>query len=282
MPDAFEHCESLVRTGDKDRFLAALFAPEKYRRALHALYAFNLEIARVREVARQPMPGEIRLQWWRDALFGNGGEAGSHPVATALREVAVRYRLPLATLEAMIDARAFDLYDDPIANLDDLENYARQTAAAPIGLAARILLDGRASGADTLIGHAGVALAIVRLLQALPFHSARGKLYVPLDVLQRHRARPEDVLAGEETPELRAAIAELRQRSRQHLRAASELLGDAPGAIMPALLPNALVRPALDRMDKRSYRPFAITETPQWRRQWALWRAARNPARIFR
>ena len=66
MPDAFDHCEGLVREGDKDRFLATLFAPQKYRRPLHALYAFNLEIAKVRETAREPMPGEVRLQWWRD------------------------------------------------------------------------------------------------------------------------------------------------------------------------------------------------------------------------
>jgi phytoene synthase len=282
MPDAFKNCEELVRSGDKDRFLATLFAPEKYRRALFVLYAFNLEIARVRDVARQPMPGEIRLQWWRDALFGGGGgEAGSHPVATALREVVVRYRLPLATFEALIDARAFDLYSDPMPDLDTLEGYARQTAAAPIGLAARILQDGRVSGADELIGHAGVAYAIVRLLQALPIHSTRGQLYIPLDVLQGHGARPEDVLAGEDTPELRAALAELRLRARQHLKAAGDLLGEAPEPIMPALLPVALVRPAIDQMEKRSYRPFAVAETPQWRRQWALWRAARNPARIF-
>jgi 15-cis-phytoene synthase len=282
MPDSFDHCEELVRTGDKDRFLAALFVPEKYRRALFALYAFNLEIARVRELARQPMPGEIRLQWWRDALFGGGGgEAASHPVATALREVVVRYRLPLATLEALIDARAFDLYDDPMASLDELETYARQTACAPIDLAARILQDGRPPGADALIDHAGIAYAIARLLRALPVHAARGQLYIPLDVLQRHGALPEQVVAGDDTPELRAALAELRLRARQHLRAAAALAGDAPAAILPALLPVALVRPALDRMEKRSYRPFAMAEPPQWRRQWALWRAARSPAKIF-
>lgn len=282
MPDAFDHCEDLVRSGDKDRFLATLFAPEKYRRALFALYAFNLEIARVREQVRQPMPGEIRLQWWRDALFGSGsGEAASHPVATALREVVVRYRLPLGTLEGLIDARAFDLYDDPMMTLDDLETYARHTAAGLIELAARILQDGRAPGAEMLIGHAGVAHSIARLLQALPFHSARGQLYLPLDVLQRHGARSEDVRAGDDTPELRAALADLRLCLRRHLKEAAALLSEAPLAIMPALLPDALVRPALDRMEKRSYRPFAVAQTPQWRRQWALWRAARNPARIF-
>jgi phytoene synthase len=76
MLDPFAHCEHIVRAADKDRFLATLFAPANRRGALFALYAFNVEVARVREVAREPMAGEIRLQWWRDALERPGsGEA---------------------------------------------------------------------------------------------------------------------------------------------------------------------------------------------------------------
>src|SRR5262245_27590943 len=131
MPDAFDHCQEMVHAGDKDRFLATLFAPEKYRRALHALYAFNLEIARVREVAHQPIAGEIRLQWWRDALLGAGqGEAAAHPVAVAVREVVVRYRLPPAALAGLIDGHTFDLYDEPMPSIAELENYAMATSAA--------------------------------------------------------------------------------------------------------------------------------------------------------
>src|SRR6188474_516506 len=101
MADSFDHCEELVRAGDKDRYLATLFAPQKYRRALHALYAFNLEVARTRELAREPMPGELRLQYWRDALTGVGE---AHPVAAAMRDAVVRYRLPPQALADLIDA----------------------------------------------------------------------------------------------------------------------------------------------------------------------------------
>ena len=72
MQDAFAHCEGLVRAADKDRFLTTLFAPAEHRNALIALYAFNLDIARVREVVREPVAGEIRLQWWSDVLGGAG------------------------------------------------------------------------------------------------------------------------------------------------------------------------------------------------------------------
>ena len=76
MADDFDYCETLVREADKDRFVATLFAPAPRRRALHALYAFNVELARVRELAREPMPGEIRLQWWRDVLGGQRDRGG--------------------------------------------------------------------------------------------------------------------------------------------------------------------------------------------------------------
>jgi phytoene synthase len=280
MADAFDHCEELVRAGDKDRFLATLFAPQKYRRALHALYAFNLEVARTRELAREPMPGELRLQWWRDALAGLGhGEAGTHPVAAAMRDVIVRYRLPPAVMTDLIDARAFDLYDEPMPSLAALDRYAAQTSSAVIGLAARILSDGNDPKLGALGSHAGIAYALAGLLRALPIHAARGQVYLPADVMRRHGAERADVLAGRETTEFRAALAELRLVARRHLGSARALLGSVSPAAAPALLPVALVRPALDRMERRGYRPFHPADIPQWRRQWALWRAARSDLR---
>jgi 15-cis-phytoene synthase len=231
-------------------------------------------------MARQPMPGEIRLQWWRDALGGVGrGEVEANPIAAALRDVVVRYRLPPRTLTALIDARTFDLYDEPMASLAELERYAMQTSSALIELAVRILRDGRAPGTDPLAVHAGTAYAIAGLLRALPVHAARGQLYLPAELMARYGALSADVFAGNATTELRAVLAELRLRARQHLAAAKALVADAPPETMAALLPVALVRPVLDRMERRNYRPFAPNDLPQWRRQWVLWRAARSNLR---
>jgi phytoene synthase len=280
MANSFEHCEALVRAGDKDRFLATLFAPQKYRRALCALYAFNLEVSRTRELAREPMPGEIRLQWWRDALGDIGrGDVEAHPVAAALRDVLVRYRLPAAMLMAVIDARTFDLYNEPMPTLAALERYAADTSSSLIDLAARILVDGRDPAIGPLAEHAGIAYGIAGLLRALPVHAARGQLYLPADLMQRHAAQANDVFAANATMELRAALAELRLRARQHLRAAHDLLGAMPPGAIPALLPVALAKPALRRMERPGYRPFHSGDTPQWRRQWTLWRSARTDMR---
>lgn len=277
MQDAFTHCEQLVRAGDKDRFLATLFAPAKHRRALYALYAFNLEVARVREIAREPMPGEVRLQWWTEVLSGAGrGEVAANPIAAALREVVVRFRLPPKVLADLIEARRFDLYDEPMATLDALEIYATKTSSSVIGLAARILNDGRDPQIGEFAHHAGVAYAISGLLRALPIHAARRQLYVPIEILQRHRAQSEDIFAKKPTLELRAALAEMRLRARHHLAAARALLEKMPVSAGPALLPLALVRPSLMKMERRSNRPFRPSEMSQWRKQWILWRTARS------
>jgi phytoene synthase len=193
--------------------------------------------------------------------------------------VVVRYRLPPQTLVNLIDARVFDLYEEPMANLADLETYAMRTSSALIELAAQILNDGRDAGLGDLARHAGIAYAIAGLLRALPIHAARRQLYLPADTMRRYGARAEDVFAGEATTELRAVLAELRLRARRHLAAARALIAAAPPSVAPALLPAALVRPVLDRMERGRYRPFGLTDLPQWRRQWALWRAARSGLR---
>jgi phytoene synthase len=280
--DAFAHCEGLVRAADRDRFLTTLFAPAEHRGALAALYAFNLEIARVREVVHQPAAGEIRLQWWSDVLDGAGrGETAAHPVAAALRATIARYRLPHERLKALIEARRFDLYDEPMRTLADLEAYADGASTSLIALTAQILAAGEQPDIRMLSHHTGLAHAFAGLLAAFPIHAARGQIFLPLEILARHGATREQMLGGQATPHLHEALAELRLHARRHLRAAEQLLAAAPAALMPALLPVALAGPTLARMERRGYDPFTPIEIAAWRRQFILWRAVRWPRRMF-
>jgi 15-cis-phytoene synthase len=290
MQDAFIHCEKLVRAGDRDRFLSALFAPSAHRPAIFSLYAFNLEIARIREAARGPLAGEIRLQWWHDVLLGEerGSEAAGHPVATALLATAAKYPLDRRYLTALVEARRFDLYDEPMQTMSALEMYADAATGNLIALCAQILEAGSNTGLGMLAHHAGVAQALAGLLNAISIHARRGQLYVPLEVLERHGAGRQDLVDGRSmvlnpaSDGLRAALGELRLIVRRHLGQAHELMRAAPAALVPAVLPVAVVPALLARMERRSYDPFTPIEIVPWRRQWCIWRAARRPDRIFR
>ena len=277
----FSHCAEVVRTLDRDRYLATLFAPAARRDALYALYAFNCEIERVREAAREPMPGEIRLQWWREVLEGGReSEAAAHPVAAALQETIGRYKLDASRLVALVDAHTFDLYDELFATLDDLDNHAALTEAVVFSAAAKIL-GAEGFAVDTLVRHAGIGFAISRQLVRLPLQAARRKIYIPREVLERHAVTPESIFAREDTEQLKASLAELRRHARRQLQAAAMEAGEVPISISPALLPLATVVPQLRRMERRGYEPFAPDVLSPLRRQWLIWRASRDPKRIF-
>jgi 15-cis-phytoene synthase len=276
MQDAFAYCAELVRSIDHDRFIATLFAPAERRGALHALYALNYELSRVRDVAHAALPGEIRLQWWTDVVDRRrDDEAGANPVAAALLATMERHGLAGETLSDLIDARRFDLYDDPMASVADLETYLRRTSSSVIALAARIVAG---LEVEAIAGPVGVASGIAGLLRAFPLHASRRQLYLPIELLERHQVRMHDVFAGRGSAGLTAAAAELRALARSHLRAAAEGLKTLSDLAVPAFLPSAVVRPALDRMERSD--PFAPAELASWRRQWLIWRAARDPARI--
>jgi len=276
MQDAFEHCAALVRNADRDRFLATLFAPAARRDALFALYAFNVEVARVRDIARQALPGEIRLQWWSEVLDGaRQEEARANPVAFALSSAIERHALSAAALKTLIEARRFDLYEEPMRTLEDLQTYARQTSSSLFALTLHVLTGGDCAA---VAEPAGLAYAIAGLLRAFPLHAARGQLYVPLEIAERHGAKTADIFAGRSSPSLEAALAELRGLARRCLAEVQEAIGAAPAAALPALLPLAPLRRLLDRMERRG--PFVEVDISPWQRQWLIWRAARQPARI--
>src|SRR6202021_3401488 len=142
--EAAGFCAELVRTHDFTRYISTLFVPAEQRRALLALYAFNVEISRVREQVSQPLPGEMRLQWWTDMLAGAGhGGVEGNPVAAELMLAIRSWRLPIERLSRLIDEHQFDLYNDPMPTMAALEALIHDTSSALFLLGAGIA--GRAS-----------------------------------------------------------------------------------------------------------------------------------------
>ena len=271
---AYAHCETLVRDMDRDRWLATLFVKPQWRPHVLALYAFSYEVSRLREITSEPRIGEIRLQWWREAIEGERqSEAEANPVSQALLATVAKFSLPRQALADLVEARRFDLYDDPMPSLNDLEGYCGETCSSLFRLASIICADGSDPGGSEAAGHAGCAYAMAGLLRALPWHASRGQCYLPADVLSRNGALVEAAAAGLSSPALAQALAELRGRVRQHLQAARAGLAALPADVQSVFAPLALVDLWLNAMETRSYDPFrTLIDPPQWRRQWALWR----------
>ena len=123
---------------------------------------------------------------------------------------------------------------------------------------------------------AGIAYAVAQRLRAFPHDVARRQLFVPLDLLAQHGVARGDIEARRDSAGLRAALAALRADVHTALDRLRSAIRDVPESCAPAFLPVATVPPLIARMETAAADPFAPVELPQWRRQWAIWRAARR------
>jgi phytoene synthase len=275
---AAEFCAQLVRSHDFARYASTLFMPADQRRTLLAVYAFNVEISRVRELVSQPLPGEMRLQWWTDMLTGAGhGGVEGNPVAAELKLAIHNWRLPVERLSRLIEEHQFDLYNDPMPTMAALEGYINDTSSALLSLGAGIA-GWQSPEIEHLARHAGLAQGIAQTMAALPLDASRRQLFVPLQLLESHGSGMEEVFSGKQTPKLRAALDQLVGDAREHLDTALTLLPDAPPQVRPVFLPLALAARELERMSRADTDPFMARATSRLRTLWTLWRASQSRA----
>ena len=270
-PESAALATQLLRETDRDRYLATLVLPANARDAVAALYAFNADVASISERAREPAAGEIRLRWWLDALTGEGhGDVRANPAADALLSTISEYALPVAALRRLIEARRFDLYQDPMPDIATFEGYAGETASALYQLAAMILNGGKPIDTGDAAGHLGVAHAFVGHLRAFGYHASRGRIFLPWQVFATCGVKESDVLAGQSSEGLAVALTRIAELAASHLGKAGAAIDLLPRQLRPAFAPAAVLNGQLRRIDYEA--PFQLPrDLPDWQKLAVLW-----------
>ena len=172
---AQQYCLSEVKKFDPDRYLIALASSPEKRNDLFALFAFNLELAKVCESVSEPMLGRIRLQWWRESIREIfKGTPREHQVITALLPIVKRNVISLKLFEEMIDTREFDLEKRNPSDMNELLSYAGGTSGVLFKMIAKL------SNSNQEHAHKlGVVWSIIGLMKSISFHQAQGRCYLP-------------------------------------------------------------------------------------------------------
>jgi NADH dehydrogenase [ubiquinone] 1 alpha subcomplex assembly factor 6 len=274
-PESLAHS---LRRHDRDRYLTTLFAPADRRAALIALYAFNFEVAKTREIVREPLLGRIRLQWWREAIdeIYRGAKPRHHEVVVPLAGAIRAHDLTRYHFDRLIDARESDLADEPPADLAALETYAEDSAARLVRLALEIL-DARDAAAEAAARHVGIAWALIGTLRALPAQARLRRVTLPADLVAETGLDVARFLELKSSPALLRIVARLAERAREHLAAARDARAAIPPDGRAALLPAVLGDWHLKRLARNRYDPFApdlaASDTlASWRLALAAWR----------
>ncbi len=272
-----EATAALVMQRDRERYWSALFASRPDRPGLLALYAFNAELDHILTLVSEPMAGQIRLQWWRDAVdLATLGKRTGNPVADALSAAIARYDLPKDRLIGMVDARVPAMFGEPPLDDKALKASLRETEGAVFELGAAILGD-RGEHAKLAAAHAGVAYGLTGTLLKLPFLASSQKAFLPSSYLENRGIDLAAIHRGETSESFGAAVADLRgvaSRALQHFRA---MAGDVNPQAWPAFLPLTLVKPYLRAMAAPDFDPLrTVVAISPLRRFWRIWRAARR------
>jgi phytoene synthase len=252
---------AILRASDRQRYLASLFQPEPHRPAVQALFAFNAEVATIRDRVRDPTAGEIRLRWWRDALSGTRhGDVERSPVAAALFAALDHYAIPSEPLIRLVDARRFDLYNDPMPDIATFEGYAGETNSVLYQLNLAILAGGVIPTNGDAAGHLGVAHALIGHLLAFGDNARRGHLFLPLEVFRAAGADVEDTLRAPQPASVSTALGLLAELADEHLAKADAAIRLMPVPLRAAIAPLPVLRATL-----RSVRRGKSAPPADWR-----------------
>jgi phytoene synthase len=251
------YCAEYVRKNDRDRFLCALFADPAKREDLFTLYAFNQEISKTREMVSEAMLGQIRLQWWRETLDGiEKGEVRKHEVVEPLADLLGRGQIKREDLDALIDAREFDLEDTAPKDLDELDLYVDRTSGKLAVLAAS-LLGARSDESLEAARLAGQAYGLVGILRAIVFHGRAKRLYLPTETMDRHGVKQGDIFEFRSTDSVKEMTGALASHAWLRIARARKSRKALPKSVLPAALPLILGEGYLRKLRKTGHDPFS-------------------------
>lgn len=256
------YCGALVYEQDRDRFLSAMTAAPSCRERLFALYSFNHEISKTSGVVSEPMLGQIRLQWWREAIEEcYAGKPRRHAVVTVLAQAIAEAKPTRMLFERLIDAREADLDFVAPGKLEDLESYARETSGLLTELALEMTTQNPEGLSEEVRGAArdiGTAWAMIGLMRALPFHMRVRKGMLPGDLAGKHGVTASDLAEARNVPGLRLAVRDVCARASELLGAARETgpVQFSKSAVYGALSPGVLADGYLKQLRKVGFDVF--------------------------
>ncbi|WP_208432816.1 phytoene/squalene synthase family protein [Bartonella taylorii] len=277
MIDFLPYCLGILRATDRDRYISVLFAPKKKRRALAALYAFNVEVSRIRESIHNPLIGEIRLRWWYDSIAnGEMQKNKNNPILSDLFTAMTLFNLPKTAFLRYCDAQILDLYHNPIATLHDLEFYCNETASIILQLSCQILDPDAAQDFTNVYEYAGIAQGLSGILRLLSCMQSRYQYYLPDDMLKAVGVDREDLEANRVSDKQKCYIVEaMVALSRDRYIKFYEYSSGLPKMLKPAFLPLAIIPASLQKAVQLGAAVFQESATlPLIHRCWVITRAA--------
>ena len=268
-----EYCQQKAASSGSSFYYSFLFLPPNRRRAIIALYAYCREVDDVVDECLDPQIAATKLVWWRTELDRLYAGKPEHPVTQALLPVLKEFALPQEQLLEIIDGMQMDLQQTRYLDFKALSLYCYRVASVVGLLAAEIF--GYTDRATQKYAHdLGMAFQLTNIIRDVGEDARRGRVYLPIDELQRFNVPVADILNSRYSDNFKALMEFQIERAEQYYAQAMSQLPAAdrksqrPGLVMAAIYRTVLEEIKRDGCQVLSQR----TSLTPIRKLWIAWR----------
>lgn len=268
-----EYCQDKAARSGSSFYYSFLFLPPERRRAITALYAFCREVDDIVDETRDTGVARTQLDWWTQEVGRMARGTPEHPVTRALQPHLSAYDITPARLLEVIAGMRMDLEQNRYLDFEGLGLYCRRVAGVVGEMASSIF--GRTDPqtlryADRL----GLAFQLTNIIRDVGEDARNGRIYLPLEDLQRFGVGVADLLAARHSPAFVALMRFQAERARDCYAQAYRLLPEVDRrAQRPGLIMSAIYSTLLDEIERDGFQVLdRRTSLTPIRKLWLAWR----------
>ena len=268
-----EYCQQKASASGSSFYNSFRFLPPNRRRAITALYAYCREVDDVVDECSDAQIAATKLAWWRQELDRLYAGQPEHPVTRALQPVLTEFNLPQELLLEIIDGMAMDLQQTRYADFTALSLYCYRVASV-VGLLAAEIFGYSERQTQKYAHDLGMAFQLTNIIRDVGEDARRGRIYLPLDELQRFDVPLEDILNARQTDNFRRLMEfQIARAEHYYAQAMSELPPVDRKAQLPGLVMAAIYRTLLDEIKRDGCQVLRQRiSLPPLRKLWISWR----------
>lgn len=275
-----QYCEDKAARSGSSFYYSFLFLPPEQRQAIIALYAFCREVDDVVDEAVEPEIARTKLNWWREEISRVFNGKPQHPVGKALYIPVNTFNLPAEHFSEILDGMEMDLDYQSYPTFRELTLYCHRVASM-VGIMSAEIFGYQDRRTLKYAHNLGMAFQLTNILRDIREDRQRGRVYVPLDELEKFRIDLNDLNMNQTTDDLRALFQYQAQRIDAYYRQALEFLPEADRySQRSGLIMAGIYRATLKKIVSDDYNVLEkrTTLTPM-RKLWLAWKIMREEKR---
>ena len=268
-----EYCQQKAASSGSSFYYSFLFLSPNRRRAITALYAYCREVDDVVDECADAQIAAVKLDWWRQELARLYAGQPEHPVTLALLPALTEFNLPQEQLLEIIDGMAMDLQQTRYLDFKALSLYCYRVASV-VGLLAAEIFGFTDRQTQKYAHNLGTAFQLTNIIRDVGEDARRGRVYLPLDELQRFEVPVADILNARYTDNFcRLMEFQIKRAEQYYVQAMSELPSIDRKTQRPGLVMAAIYCTLLDEIKRDGCQVLTQrTSLTPIRKLWIAWR----------